>query len=232
VPSDSHLSLDDVIKIYREREARTHLTPSLVGANHKKARHRDRGNSSQEHNSMDDLASASAEGNSIKLRHYCRNPRCRSKLKQPVENPRRAFCTRGCHSSFYHSRCLVCERPFARRTSRQEICKKGTCRSAFRGRRIVAGALSDAAFRCATIPLNPELVARLTRQHKQYYRAAAKGQVGPTDTPVNILGGFKFTNAPEIELGHQLSNVGQLVASPADASLDIPPFLRRPNGAP
>ena len=55
---------------------------------------------------MDDLASASAEGNSIKLRHYCRNPRCRSKLKQPVENPRRAFCTRGCHSSFYHSRCL------------------------------------------------------------------------------------------------------------------------------
>ena len=215
---------------------------------------------------MDDLASASAEGNSIGLRHYCRNPRCRSKLKQPVENPRRAFCTRGCHSSFYHSRCLVCERPFARRTSRQEICKKSKCRSAFRGRqesfrypcsgvasqalknpiesgikidglddrpwRIVAGALSDAAFRCATIPLNPELVTRLTRQHKQYYRAAAKGQIGPTGAPVNILGGFKFTNAPEIELGQQLSNVGQLVASPADASLDIPPFLRRPNGAP
>jgi hypothetical protein len=93
--------------------------------------------------------------------------------------------------------------------------------------RIVAGALSDAAFRCATIPLYPELVARLTRQHKQYYRAAAKGQIGPTDAPVNILGGFKFTNAPEIELGQQLSNIGQLIASPADASLDIPPFLRR-----
>ena len=82
------------------------------------------------------------------------------------------------------------------------------------------------------IPLNPELVARLTRQHKQYYRAAAKGQIGPTGAPVNILGGFKFTNALEIELGHQLSNVGQLVASPADASLDIPPFLRRRNGEP
>jgi hypothetical protein len=93
--------------------------------------------------------------------------------------------------------------------------------------RIVAGALSDAAVRCATIPLNPELVARLALQHKQYYRAAAKGQIGPTDAPVNILGGFKFANAPEIELGQQLSNVGQLVSSPADTSLDIPPFLGR-----
>src|SRR6516225_7835340 len=47
------------------------------------------------------------------LRHYCRNPRCRSKLPQPVANPREAFCARGCHSSFYLKRCLVCEGPMA-----------------------------------------------------------------------------------------------------------------------
>src|SRR6516225_1896358 len=43
------------------------------------------------------------------LRHYCRNPRCRSKLPSPASDPHKAFCTRGCHSSFYLKRCLVCE---------------------------------------------------------------------------------------------------------------------------
>jgi hypothetical protein len=45
-----------------------------------------------------------------KLRHFCRNPHCRSKLKAPVENEHRAFCTRGCFESFYLKRCRVCER--------------------------------------------------------------------------------------------------------------------------
>jgi hypothetical protein len=43
------------------------------------------------------------------LRHYCRNPKCRSKLKEPAQNLREAFCARGCHSSFYLKRCGVCE---------------------------------------------------------------------------------------------------------------------------
>jgi hypothetical protein len=38
------------------------------------------------------------------LRHYCRNPRCRSKLPNPIANPREAFCARGCHGSFYRKR--------------------------------------------------------------------------------------------------------------------------------
>jgi hypothetical protein len=36
----------------------------------------------------------------IETRHYCRNPKCRSKLTTPVVNPREAFCCRGCHSGF------------------------------------------------------------------------------------------------------------------------------------
>jgi hypothetical protein len=43
------------------------------------------------------------------VRHYCRNPRCGSKLPAPVSNSREAFCTRGCYNSFYLSRCLICE---------------------------------------------------------------------------------------------------------------------------
>jgi hypothetical protein len=38
-------------------------------------------------------------------RHYCRNPRCRSKLPAPVANAREAFCARGCFESFYRSHC-------------------------------------------------------------------------------------------------------------------------------
>jgi len=48
---------------------------------------------------------------SEQARHYCRNPRCRSKLPAPVENHHHAFCSRGCYSSFFLRRCRVCERP-------------------------------------------------------------------------------------------------------------------------
>jgi hypothetical protein len=55
------------------------------------------------------------------MRHYCRNPKCRSRLKAPVSNPREAFCARGCHSSYYRKRCLICEGAFERKTERQLI---------------------------------------------------------------------------------------------------------------
>ena len=67
------------------------------------------------------------------VRHYCRNPRCRSKLPAPVSNPREAFCTRGCHNSFYRHRCLICERPIEQpKRGRRLICKKAKCRGALR----------------------------------------------------------------------------------------------------
>jgi hypothetical protein len=68
------------------------------------------------------------------LRHRCRNARCRMALPAPVENPREAFCTRGCHSGFYRKRCLVCEGPMERRTERQLICGKRRCRNALQAR--------------------------------------------------------------------------------------------------
>ena len=66
------------------------------------------------------------------LRHYCRNPRCRSKLPSPASDPRKAFCTRGCHSSFYLKRCMVCEAPFTKTRANHEVCRKAQCRRAFR----------------------------------------------------------------------------------------------------
>jgi hypothetical protein len=64
------------------------------------------------------------------VRYRCRNLRCRSKLPAPVANTREAFCARGCHSSFYRKRCLVCEGPMERKTERQLVCGKRTCRNA------------------------------------------------------------------------------------------------------
>jgi hypothetical protein len=65
-------------------------------------------------------------------RHYCRNRRCRMKLPAPVTNDREAFCTRGCHTSFYLHRCLVCESAIERKRDDQKICRKAQCRSAWR----------------------------------------------------------------------------------------------------
>ena len=66
------------------------------------------------------------------LRHHCRNPRCRSKLPMPVSNPREAFCTKGCHSSFYLHCCLACEGPLQRKREDQKVCRKAKCRNAWR----------------------------------------------------------------------------------------------------
>jgi hypothetical protein len=65
---------------------------------------------------------------------FCRNPKCRSKLKTPVSNPREAFCARGCHTSFYLRRCLVCEGPLQRRNKTQKVCRKARCRIVWRAR--------------------------------------------------------------------------------------------------
>lgn len=67
------------------------------------------------------------------VRHYCRNPRCRSKLPAPFTNPRQAFCSRGCYNSFYLHRCRVCEGPIEQPKAGGEriICKKAKCRRAW-----------------------------------------------------------------------------------------------------
>lgn len=69
----------------------------------------------------------------VEVRHYCRNPRCRSRLPAPVANAREAFCTRGCYNSFYLHRCLVCERQIEQPIrGRRLICGKASCRNDLR----------------------------------------------------------------------------------------------------
>jgi hypothetical protein len=65
------------------------------------------------------------------LRHRCRNPRCRAKLAEPVENKRSAFCCRGCHQQFYTKRCLACEQPMERTAPNKRLCGRRACANEF-----------------------------------------------------------------------------------------------------
>lgn len=71
-----------------------------------------------------------------KLYHRCRNPKCRAKLSLPADNPRKAFCCRGCYNSFYLKRCVVCEndKP-ADSTARRVLCRRPKCRSQYQRNR-------------------------------------------------------------------------------------------------
>jgi hypothetical protein len=64
------------------------------------------------------------------LRHHCR--RCKQKLKEPIENPRSAFCCRGCYRQFFAKRCLVCEKEIRRTAGHQKLCGSLACRREYR----------------------------------------------------------------------------------------------------
>jgi hypothetical protein len=97
----------------------------------------------------------------VKERHYCRNPRCRSKLKAPVANPRQAFCTRGCFRSFFHRRCIVCEREIERKTEHQRCCERRKCWADFKRDRehylVGMGDISHSVIDPLTNPIKPGL---------------------------------------------------------------------------
>src|SRR5262249_10237133 len=73
------------------------------------------------------------------FRHYCRNPRCRTRLIAPVENARQAFCTPGCRTSFYLRRCVVCERELPPGPANRRICRRASCRAEYRKYRHIFG---------------------------------------------------------------------------------------------
>ena len=84
---------------------------------------------------------------------------------------------------------------------------------------------------------DPEVVARLNRQHNRYWIDDAL--IGPNDPPVNILGGYKFPNAPAVDLNPIAPKTEKQKFSPDQqkrldelraqilADLSIPAFLWR-----
>jgi hypothetical protein len=203
-------------------------------------------------------------------RHYCRNPKCRSKLPEPTSISRNAFCTRGCYVGFYRTRCVVCEEKFERTNEREKVCGRRKCQAAFRrdrphflgfryggasdvveasrsahftglkrplipGRpwRIIAGPeLSLRSFQAATIPLDSATASRIDRVNRGYWAESAKtALIQPHHPPINVLGGYRFPDAPQIDLRlaepkEPAKALSTLTARIPD-DLTIPDFLRR-----
>jgi hypothetical protein len=210
------------------------------------------------------------------VRHRCRNPRCATKLKEPTENPSKAFCCHGCHAAYYRGRCIVCEAKLPPGPSNREICRRTECRAELRkspqryrwsrigerpqrsahstglknglkpGRpfRIVAGP-ADLHEINLRIPLEPEVIARLDRAHADYFAARRKAKwhaarralIKRHHPPVNVLGGFKFPGAPEIDLSPIDPPAEWAIPSrwkPTGDGADVPPipdFLKRTDPA-
>ena len=127
------------------------------------------------------------------LRHYCRNSRCRTKLREPVENEHAAFCCRGCFEQFYRSRCAVCERDLSRDPMTGEAVKLG---------RKFCGQKCQREHRrfprvYSVFASGTGLKTRL-RVVRGSGDPAVEHRIGPDDYPVNILGGHRWPDAPKL----------------------------------
>ena len=147
-------------------------------------------------------------------RQLCRNPLCRSKLKEPVENPRSAFCSRGCYSSFYRHRCMACEQAMERRSENQLLCGRRKCRTemdALRRHgmlgRYVAEAASGTSIKPGISPLPLDSARSLVPgtpkvPPKTSIKSGIKNALGP-DRPWLQVAGPKLTG-----VGLRLATVG------------------------
>jgi hypothetical protein len=159
------------------------------------------------------------------VHHRCRNPRCKTWFKEPVENPRDAFCCASCEVGFYRTHCRVCESDLGemKLSSRRELCGKRKCINEFRGDRKRAqlvsryyplavtskqeksstkstpktGIKSDRGFATGAA-YDREVLRNNFRANAKFWNAAAL--IGPRDPPNNILGGYKFARAPNVGL--------------------------------
>jgi hypothetical protein len=121
--------------------------------------------------------------------------------------------------------------PNASRSADKTVLKIGT----FGGRpfaQVAGPQLTPTAFRLATLPLDPDLAARIERTHapalearKRAKRAAARAVLIKRHTPpANVLGGYKFPGAPVVDLSPPKWAVTS-TWKPTGAGADVPPIL-------
>jgi hypothetical protein len=135
-------------------------------------------------------------------RHYCRNPRCRMKLKAPVENAHHGFCCSSCYASFYRSRCLVCEERLRRKNERQRFGSgHAVCRNEYRRFPHVYDYPKTGKKRGnGAYPV--KRTTGLRNPHEIGTESGTQGQptlIGADDFPINLLGGYRFPTAPRLE---------------------------------
>ena len=136
-----------------------------------------------------------------KPRHQCRNPKCRSKLQAPVTNQREGFCCRGCYSSFYRTRCRVCEEPI-KQPGRgvRLVCKKPKCRSAWQ-RKDGMGRYADDAKATQEVPANQSVLrgSKPVDPADRSWRQIAGPPLTPSQFHCATLGGSAMDEVKRIE---------------------------------
>jgi hypothetical protein len=173
-------------------------------------------------------------------RTHCRV--CERELGNAKRNSRRELCgRRQCRNQFrsFRHQFFSVWYPSASGASKPEKSStKSTPKTGIKSdrawRKVAGPDVPEINYR---IPLDPELVARLNRQHNRYWIDDAL--IGPNDPPVNILGGYKFPNAPAVDLNPIAPKTEKQKFSPDQqkrldelraqilADLSIPAFLWR-----
>jgi len=101
-------------------------------------------------------------------------------------------------------------------------------------RQVAGPQLSQTSLRLASLPLDPELVARLERVHRPHVEIRAKARraaerkalIKRRTPPVNVLGGYQFPGAPTVDL-RPINTPDWASPSrwkPTGAGADVPPI--------
>ena len=75
--------------------------------------------------------------------------------------------------------------------------------------RLVAGTLSDTELRLATLPVDRVTAARIDRAKNEYSRGDSATLIKRHHLPVNIVGGYQFPDAPNIDISSAAPNIGK-----------------------
>jgi hypothetical protein len=95
-------------------------------------------------------------------------------------------------------------------------------------RQIAGPKLSPSQLHCALVGAK-EVFAEVHHKNRPHWRKHnANALIQPHHPPVNILGGYKFPNAPDVKLHEEKNSHLSLTALPKpDGNLEIPDFLKR-----
>jgi len=74
---------------------------------------------------------------------------------------------------------------------------------------VVAGTLGDPELRLATLSIDRVTAARIDRVNREYSRGDRITSIKRHHPPVNIVGGYRFPDAPNIDVSSTAPNIGK-----------------------
>jgi hypothetical protein len=74
---------------------------------------------------------------------------------------------------------------------------------------VVAGTLSDTEARLAMLPVDRVTAARIDRVNRKYSRGDNTTLIKRHDPPVNIVGGYRFPDVPNIDISSTAPNIDE-----------------------